>query len=354
VILWGVRINEASDNHDFYTRTNALAHQLDPIRQTGGVRNFRESELLEDVFTINDFGFPLELPNHPLYLNTEFVGHTYPAKTIDNNERLREHTLRHIRVHDQLASDARYAGGIGWCAFDYNTHSNFGSGDRICYHGIADIFREPKPAAGFYRSLCEPDEEVVLEPSFHWARNDESVGFTDALVSSNCEHLKFYVEDKLVLEADPDRKQFAHLKNPPFVADLGRHVGAWGDLRIDGFIKGELVISRSFSGKGMDQKFTLSPDDTALVADGADSTRVVVRVTDEFDAVRPFAADAIRFELEGPAQIIGDNPLGLIGGTCAIWIRAGEEPGRVRLTAHHPSLGARHVEFELSSSATEV
>jgi beta-galactosidase len=76
VVLWGVRINDSSDDHDFYTRTNAMAHSLDPTRQTGGIRAFRESEFLEDVFTRNDFGFPLELPNHPRYLNTEFVGHT--------------------------------------------------------------------------------------------------------------------------------------------------------------------------------------------------------------------------------------------------------------------------------------
>ncbi len=30
IILWGVRINESKDDHDFYTRTNALAHQLRP------------------------------------------------------------------------------------------------------------------------------------------------------------------------------------------------------------------------------------------------------------------------------------------------------------------------------------
>jgi beta-galactosidase len=32
VILWGVRINESPDNHDFYVRTNAVAHKLDPSR----------------------------------------------------------------------------------------------------------------------------------------------------------------------------------------------------------------------------------------------------------------------------------------------------------------------------------
>ncbi|MGA3371282.1 MAG: glycoside hydrolase family 2 TIM barrel-domain containing protein [Terracidiphilus sp.] len=354
VILWGVRINESLDNHDFYTRTNAMAHQLDPTRQTGGIRYFQKSEFLEDVFTMNDFGFPLEAPNHPLYLNTEFVGHTYPTKSIDNNERQREHTIRHARVHDQLASNPQYAGGIGWCAFDYNTHADFGSGDRICYHGVTDIFREPKPAAGFYRSQCDPEEEIVLEPAFHWAYGDENNGFSGALVSSNCDHLKFYMSDVPIAEADPDRKQFPHLKYPLFTAvPSGRGGARWGDLRIEGYIQGKKVISRSFSGKGVDRKFALLPDDTTLAADGADTTRVVLRVTDEFDAIRPFANDAIRLELTGPAELIGDNPFTLVGGTGAVWIRAGELPGKVRLTAHHPNFGLRHVEIDIKPAPPE-
>jgi beta-galactosidase len=38
------------------------------------------------------------------------------------------------------------------------------------------MFRERKPAGGFYKSQCEPEEEIILEPSFRWARNDESIG----------------------------------------------------------------------------------------------------------------------------------------------------------------------------------
>jgi len=354
IILWGVRINESRDNHDFYTRTNAVAHQLDPTRQTGGIRYFQESEFLEDVFTMNDFGWPLKPPNHPRYLNTEFVGHTSPTKTIDQVERLMEHTIRHALVHDQLASNPQYAGGIGWCAFDYNTHGNFGSGDRICYHGVTDIFREPKPAAGFYKSQCDPAEEVVLEPAFHWARGDASVGFSKAVVCSNCEHLKFYIDDKLVADVDPDRKQFAHLKYAPFVFELGELFHKWGDLRIEGYIQGKLAITKRLSGRGVDTKFLLLPDDSELMADGADSTRVVLRVTDEFGAVQPFANDAIKLELEGPAQIIGDNPFSLVGGTGAVWIRAQQTPGTVRLKAIHPSLGTQEAAITLVASAEEV
>jgi beta-galactosidase len=354
IILWGVRINESRDDHDFYVRTNALAHRLDSTRPTGGIRYFQESEFLEDVFTMNDFGFPLKPPNHPRYLNTEFVGHTYPTKTIDQVERLTEHAMRHARIHDQLASNPQYAGGIGWCAFDYNTHGDFGTGDRICYHGVTDIFREPKPAAGFYKSQCDPAEEVVLEPAFHWARGDESIGFTKAVVCSNCDHLKFYIGEKLVAEVDPNKKEFAHLRYAPFAADLEKAVFQWGDLRIEGYIQGKQVISKTLSGRGVDQKFTLLPDDTKLNADGADATRVVLRVTDEFGAIRPFANDAIKFTLDGPAEIIGDNPFALIGGTGAIWIRAKEQPGTVKLTATHPVLGTQQLQFEIAPAPPEV
>ena len=366
IVLWGVRINESRDDHSFYVRTNALAHALDPTRQTGGIRNFKESELLEDVFTINDFGFPLREPNHPLYLNTEFVGHTYPTKTTDDDERQREHTLRHARIHDQLASNPQYAGGIGWCAFDYNTHANFGSGDRICYHGVLDIFREPKMAAGFYKSQVDPSVEIVLEPAFHWAAGDEPVGLRRAVVCTNCDHLKFYLRErsiesnpwKLIMELDPDRAEFSHLKYPPFQLDMSKIDYKsldfrWGDLRIDGFLNGKQVISRSMSGRGLDAEFTMAADDTALLADGADTTRIVLRVADEFGNVHQSANDPITFTLEGPGDLLGDNPISLMGGTAAVWVRAQERAGTVRLTATHLRLGTKTVELTLTGVPEE-
>jgi hypothetical protein len=36
-----------------------------------------------------------------------------------------------------------------------------------------------------------------------------------------------------------------------------------------------------------------------------------------------------------------------------VWIRAGEQAGKVRLTAHHPVLGARHVEFDVTAAQAE-
>jgi beta-galactosidase len=348
IILWGVRINESGDNHDLYTKTNALAHALDDSRPTGGVRYRYNSERLEDVFTMNDFGFPLRPPNHPLYLNTEFNGHMYPTKRNDNIERVREHTHRHARVHDQLASDDKYAGGLGWCAFDYNTHDEFGSGDRICYHGVSDIFRIPKPAAGFYKSQCDPAEEIVLEPAFDWARGDENETFTNALVCSNCEKLKFYIGERLIAEVEPDRKTYQHLKYAPFVTNLHDGIGkAWADLRIEGYIGGKKVIERKMSGRGADRQLIVEPDDRELMGDGIDMTRVVMKVTDEFGAVRPFANGPINLTIDGPGEIIGENPFALFGGVGAVWIKTRQSTGTIRLTAKHQTLGAKTVTFNV-------
>lgn len=353
IIIWGVRVNESGDYHDFYTKTNNLARSLDNSRPTGGVRYKYDSELLEDVFTMNDFQIPLRKPNHPLYLNTEFIGHMYPTKRNDNVERVTEHAMRHARVHNQLASEKGYAGGLGWCAFDYNTHANFCSTDRICYHGVADIFRILKPAGGFYKSQCDPKEEIVLEPAFDWSRGDRNETFTIAMVSSNCDNLKLYIADRQIADLKPDRENFPHLKYPPFVKNIRDEIyrGAWGDLKIEGYLDGKKVITKMMSGRGADRQLLVEPDDRELIGDGIDATRVVLKVTDEYGSIRPLANAAIDLNVTGPGEVIGENPFSLFGGVGAVWIKTRQAPGVIKLTARHPVLGTKGAEIVVKRAA---
>ena len=172
IILWGIRINESPDDDAFYEKTNAVAHKLDPSRPTGGVRAMKKSHLLEDVYTYNDFLHDGEMPGcdpkkkvtsdmEKPYLISEYNGHMYPTKAFDNEERRSEHAIRHANVLDAVAGQPDIAGSFGWCMFDYNTHKDFGSGDRICYHGVMDMFRNPKLAANIY--ACEQEQTPVLE-----------------------------------------------------------------------------------------------------------------------------------------------------------------------------------------------
>lgn len=366
VVMWGVRINESADDREFYLRTNQIAKALDSTRPTGGTRDFAVSELLEDVFTINDFAPDrLRPPNHPHYLNTEFAGHTFPTKQSDNVERVQEHLLRHALILDQLESDDRYAGGLAWCAFDYNTHAYSGSGDGVCYHGVADIFRVPKPVAALYSSQCDPAEDIVLEPAFHWATGElhwqvlefhRSMaepspwggGPGHAVICSNCDVLRIWFGDQLVAELEPDRKTFKHLAHPPFVTDaLARSWGTtWQDLRIDGYVDDRLVATRWLSGSAADTHVEVTADDAELDADGRDATRIVFRVTDEYGNRRPYATGAITFTVDGPGQIVGESPFALVGGSGAVWLRSTDTAGSIHVTVTHPTLGSRTIIVE--------
>ena len=130
VILWGVRINESADDDAFYTATNAAAHTLDPTRCTGGVRCIKKSNLLEDVYTYNDFLHDGQSPgcekkkavtSDPAkpYLVTEYCGHMFPTKTYDSEAHRTEHALRHAAVLDAVAAQEDIAGSFGWCTCAY-------------------------------------------------------------------------------------------------------------------------------------------------------------------------------------------------------------------------------------------
>ncbi len=374
VVLWSIRINESRDFHDFYTRTNALARQLDPTRQTIGVRYFQESELLEDVFGMNDFKFPLKAPNHALYLNTEFVGAEWPTRSSDNNAIQREHVLRYARIFNQIGanqigSGAGFSGGLGWCAFDYNTHADFGGGDHVCYMGVSDIYREPKAAAGFFKSQCSPSEEAVLEPAFHFAENDQPGNFGEAtpeVICSNCETIKVSIRPltaaadafHAVSELKPAREQFPHLASPPFFLTLPNGNDDWGDLRLEGYVAGRKVVTKTLSGAGVARRFELRADDVQLLANGADATRVVLRVTDEYGSVERLASDPFSLTLSGPARLIGPTLISLTGGVAAVWVRAnpfsGSAPETARLTAKHPTLGTQSLDIQLIPGPTEA
>ncbi|MBI9103018.1 MAG: glycoside hydrolase family 2 protein [Spirochaetales bacterium] len=202
IFIWGVRINESRDCDELYEKTNRLARGLDSTRPTGGVRCIPGSNLLEDVYTYNDFNHNGKRP--PLlkrkkvvrksvpYLITEHNGHMFPTKKFDHVSRRVEQALRHGRILDAMYGDDEVAGAIGWCMFDYNTHKEFGSGDKICYHGVQDIFRIPKYAAAVYAS--QSDILPVMEVAHSLANGDVDESIRgDIYIFTNCDYVKMYI-----------------------------------------------------------------------------------------------------------------------------------------------------------------
>lgn len=337
IILWGVRINESLDDDAFYTKTNHLARELDPTRQTGGVRYFQHSNFLEDVFTFNDFSNDIQEPYQTPHMVTEFNGHMFPTKVWDQEERLVEHALRHARIHDRGMGMGGVSGTIAWCAFDYNTHQQFGSGDRICYHGVMDMFRINKWAGEFYASQISPEERIVLHPATIWAMGERNASVIDPLVIfSNCEEVEVFVGDNRIGRYSASRNEFPSLPYPPFLVQMGTSNLSWGsqfpNLKVIGYINDQPVIEREIDATGLPDQLYLELDDTEIIADGADMTRAVIKLTDQFGNRIPYANIIARLDVEGPVEFIGENPVGLMGGQVAVYLKAKHEAGTATIT----------------------
>jgi beta-galactosidase len=125
------------------------------------------------------------------------------------------------------------------------------------------------------------------------------------------------------------------------------------ELRLDGYVGNRLALSRSLSSDPAQDRFLVQADDTELVADGADATRLVFKVVDKFWADRAYAGGQIAFECTGPGLLVGDNPfsLGDSGGVGAVWIRTlPRRSGRITVRAVRSVLGAKSVAIRVIRS----
>ncbi|MBO4374684.1 MAG: glycoside hydrolase family 2 protein [Lachnospiraceae bacterium] len=229
IILWGVRINESVDDDEFYKRTNDLARSLDPTRPTGGVRCYKKGSFLEDVFTYNDFVHSgknrgcekkaaVTSDKERPYLVSEYMGHMFPTKAFDCEEHRSEHAYRHAKVLNDVNGQDDIAGSFGWCMTDYNTHRDFGSGDRICYHGVMDMFRNPKMAAFVYAS--QQDERPVLEISSSMDIGEHpGCNRGRTFIFTNADSVRMYRNDIFIREFTDTGKLFPHLKHAPIEID---------------------------------------------------------------------------------------------------------------------------------------
>ena len=230
IILWGVRINESVDCDELYVRTNKEAHDLDPTRQTSGVRYLKKSSLLEDVYAFNDFSHNGKTAgceqkknvtsdmNKPYFIS-EYNGHMFPTKAFDSELHRQEHALRHCNVLDSVMGNEDILGSFGWCMFDYNTHKDFGSGDRVCYHGVTDMFRNPKLAAYAYASQNK-DIEPVLEISSSMDIGEHPAGNRgEVYIFSNCDSVKMYKNDVFIKEYTREDSSYKNLISPPMLID---------------------------------------------------------------------------------------------------------------------------------------
>ena len=422
IILWGIRINESPDDDAFYEKTNAVAHKLDPTRPTGGVRAMKKSHLLEDVYTYNDFLHDGEMPGcdpkkkvtldmEKPYLISGYNGHMYPTKAFDNEERRSEHAIRHANVLDAVAGQSDIAGSFGWCMFDYNTHKDFGSGDRICYHGVMDMFRNPKLAASIY--ACEQEQTPVLEITSSMDIGEHpGCNRGNIYILSNADSVKMYKNDRFIKEYLPGMSPYKHLKHGPILIDdfIGdsfaqnerfrpkhakeitdamnlvargslnhipkrlyltalkllliyhidfaevtrlytKYIGDWGGTatvyRFDAIKDGKVVKSVT-KEPVREIRLEAEADHTILTEQHSyDVALVRIRAVDDHGNVLPFYQEPVRLITEGDISIIGPETIALQGGMGGTYVKSLGRSGQGALLLQSLTAGEVRIPFQI-------
>lgn len=423
IMLWGVRINESVDDKEFYERTNAAAHRLDPTRQTGGVRCYKKGDFQEDVFTYNDFvhngkNIGAEPPKNVTpdtekpYLISEYNGHMYPTKAFDWEEHRQEHALRHARVLDEVMKQPNISGSFGWCMFDYNTHKDFGSGDKICYHGVMDMFRNPKMASAVY--AAQSDEAPVLEIGSTMDIGEHpGCNRGNVYIFTNADTVRMYKNDELVKEYRTSDSPFRNMKHGPILLDdyvgdalekgegmpkkqadkvkellnsvartglyglskgmylkamwlilryrmsmsqavtlFNKYVGDWGGAsKVYRFeaVKDGRVVKTVLRGAMKSKSIEADVSSVSLKEDQTyDVAAVRIRAVDENGNILNFANDPVELETEGDIELIGPSVISLNGGMFGTYVKTIGRAGSGKLHIKSPWCETKTIEFTIN------
>jgi beta-galactosidase len=362
VIIWGTRLNETSDYPTLWAATRQAAMALDPSRPTSGAMDIHStSGWAQDVFAFNDYSvnsvgeayLQSPLPGVP-YLVTESVGvvDTKPYQHFtwtDSPSLLVRQAELHAQAHNAALSINSYLGLLGWAGFDYASLQGVPS--RVKWAGVADTFRVPKPGAGFYQSQVSPQVRPVIAPVFFWEAGgvepQEATLNGKSVICSNCEQLEIFIDDGHVTTGLPavDNPLYSNLKYPPFLVSIPVTDNP-AVLYIRGYVGGQQVAELKMSSDTSQDRLGMTVDDSVILADGSDMTRVVFRAQDAYGNQRRYTSGDVTLSLDGPGTLIGDNPFGLgtYGGLGAVWVRSvSQQPGTIAVTAEHPELGRARV-----------
>ena len=236
IISWGITVNEDARDADFYSRVHGLIHKLDPNRQTTAICNSDHMDISADIYAYNDYtyngasssnsgnsgsignagtfnnaGIPaayrnpcrkkadVSSDNAKPYLISAFGGQALPTRASDSEARRTEQALLYSGTLEQAEQQDDICGSFGYAMTDYNAHKNYGSADRICYHGVMDMFRNPKLAAAAYRIYQDSEPVLELSSALSFGENpNQALG--DVYLYTNADIVRMYRNDTLLKE----------------------------------------------------------------------------------------------------------------------------------------------------------
>ncbi|MEC3908472.1 glycoside hydrolase family 2 TIM barrel-domain containing protein [Tamlana sp. 2201CG12-4] len=361
VILWEASLNESDMSKPFMDKAHAIVHEEFPGNQTyscGWIDYAydifipaRQHATAPDYWKKYDNDRPLliaEYGDWEYYAQNAGFNQTAFSDLKDN-----ERNSRQLRAEGQkcLAQQAynyqeshndnlynTAAGDANWLMFDYNR----GYAPDIESSGIMDIFRLPKFAYYFYSSQQVLDkEDPVLFIANYW--NDPS--YNRVKIYSNCDTIELWLNGKRIEKRQPDTdKNSTNLKHPPFTFKNVAYQK--GTLTAKGFANGKQVAETSVTTPEKPAKIELFIDKSnkPLQSGCNDAVFIYAKIMDKNENYVPLATNKVKFDVEGDAELIGDNPSISEAGIATILLKGGTTSGIVKVSAISDGLEKQNIE----------
>ncbi|NOU75486.1 DUF4982 domain-containing protein [Paenibacillus sp. LMG 31458] len=272
-------------------------------------------------------------------------------------------------------------GDASWVGIDHNR----GCYPQLAECGALDTFRLPKLVYYFYQSQRRAEivhEHAESGPMVYIANYwTERTSPTKVVVFSNCDEVELFVNGKSVSARKPDQgpdteygERVTGYEVDYWLTDEEQH--KWkdacvqgktdaGDMKVflhDGgncrnlaqapftftgvaYAPGDLKAIGRIGGKEAAEhvvRTPLEPDTLSLridmsgkelSADGADFVFIYAEIKDANGTVVPYACDKVLFDINGPAVIVGENPVRAEAGIATVLLQAGETPGEITVLA---------------------
>ena len=168
------------------------------------------------------------------------------------------------------------------------------------------------------------------------------------MVYSSCDKVELFLNGKSLGKKETNSAaKFTAAWKVPYQA---------GTLKAVGYKGSKKVAESQLTSTGQPTTIRMSADRAQIKADGQDLSYVTVELMDEKGNRNPKAEDLLRFEVSGPATIVGvgnANPVSLESfqlpqrrawkGRCLVILKSGRQKGEVKLKASADGLPSQEI-----------
>ena len=336
IILWGLANTAGARNgNDSLTvhlqKLHDLAHQLDPERLTAvALEGNADADAngfacVTDVVGYNGGGMAITDRDHRLFpdrkiMVSEFASGRgtrgiYENEPVEKDQEMEvlgdgrtfarngkystEYNLVNTHEREWEYTDLRpyLAGGLMWSAIEYRGET-CGWPVVTSQFGVLDICRFPKDCFYYYKKMWSA--EPVLHVFPHWTHPGKEGENITLYAFTNCDFVELELNGKKI----PGIPEFLQrgCSRPRIWWDVPYEPGT---LIVIGKNNGQEVCRQVLRTAGAPSQLRLTPDRTALSADGEDISFIRIDVLDENGTVVPDAAIRLNFSVEGAGKLRG-------------------------------------------------